>query len=70
LDEGELGAAQVFKVLREASASSPPPEGALYDPAFRQNDEAFCQIRALDDFEIDFAGIDTPSIKPKVSTMA
>lgn len=41
-----------FPILGQSSASPKPGEGALDDPAFRQDDEAVCRIGSLDDLEV------------------
>ena len=44
---------EVFPVLGQTATASQPTDGALDDPAFGQNDEAFGLIAAADDFSFE-----------------
>lgn len=44
---------EVFPVPCEPAASSEPCEGALDNPAFRQDDELFRRVGSLDDLDVD-----------------
>src|SRR5665213_63293 len=43
---------EIFPIFREPSASAEPCKCALHNPSFRQDDEALCLIRALDDLHV------------------
>ena len=49
-ESGE-GVGEVFVVLGEATVAAEPGKGSLDDPSTGQHDEAFRDVRALDDFE-------------------
>ena len=53
MDEGEGVAGKVFKILGETATAIEPGEGALDDPASRQNLEPLGLVRAFDDFWFD-----------------
>ena len=57
MDEGEGVAGKVFEILGETAAAIEPGEGALDDPASRQNLEPPGLDRAFDDFWFDLLGI-------------
>ena len=52
MQEGKGVAGDVFPVLGEAAAAVEPGQGALDDPAARQQHKAFRLVGALDDFNL------------------
>ena len=50
---------RALEISGEASASSKPGEGALDDPATRENFEALCSVGPLDDLQHEAADLPT-----------
>jgi hypothetical protein len=55
-DEGGGGSRVALEIAGEAPVVADPGKGALYDPAFGQDDEAM-QLVAFDDFELPGSGL-------------
>jgi hypothetical protein len=55
-DEGGDGPSVALEVARQATVATDPGDGALDDPAFRENDEAM-QLVTLDDLQHPASGL-------------
>ena len=55
MQEGERGAREVLDILGKPAAAAEPRKCPFDNPPLRENLEALCMVRALDDLELPIA---------------